>query len=118
MLRLLMLDDESSRHEKVSLALTRCIQTHCTTPEELSAALRSVSFDVVLLDHDLGQAETGLDCVRDNIHHFAKAFVVVHSNNKPGADSMIGCLRESGIPCEHIPFTSERLIQALLDAGF
>lgn len=118
MRRLLVLDDTPSRHEEAARVLTRCTMVHCTTPEDFSSAL-SVwkSFDVMLLDHDLGVSKTGLDCVRDNLGQFANAYVIVHSVNKPGADSMLALLRSANIPCEHIPFTSANLWRTLLAAG-
>lgn len=122
--RILVLDDDETRHDIFSDALTGNIVTHVWTVDDACHELEAQDkFDLVYLDHDLndhgvrstmastyGEVElTGYDVALFIARRLDEAKrpnkVIVHSWNPPGARMMVACLREVGISATYEPFT-------------
>lgn len=55
-MRILILDDQKARHDRFAIRLQDQEVTHAYLFSEFTAALNGPPFDVVYLDHDLGDA--------------------------------------------------------------
>jgi len=95
MFRVLVLDDSFERRKAFAEALERCQVKFVATSKEARIALIDEDlFDLVCLDHDLGESKaagSGLEVaefiardMRDKIPRW----VLVHSSNVPAADRM------------------------------
>lgn len=123
-MRILILDDSTERHEAFARVFSQYKLTHCRGYWPFIAALQAEpSFDVVMLDHDLGDyAETkdfsilpgmygaesmytGLDAAIQLTSAYdskgarkdeLRPRVIIHSHNPPGAERMKAVLMDAG----------------------
>lgn len=110
-MKILVLDDNIDRHVDF---IRRWRDKHTIVNvgnfEEAVHALQYGSpFDVLHLDHDLGEKRNGTDVVRYLIHAVPRQKwpqqVVVHSQNFIGGPRMVRLLRDAGIPANWKPFS-------------
>lgn len=118
MSNVLILDDNLARHREFDRILTGIPRKHVYTAPQAIAALRdNPPFDLVCLDHDLGDFEnrflrddpgTGADvALFINLHLDRSKYpkkVMVHSWNTEGAKRMSDLIRRVGIPVTVKPF--------------
>jgi CheY-like chemotaxis protein len=118
MKRILILDDDPDRHRTIQGLLESRLHEpfttyHVWTVQELREAFypiqRKPSFDLVLLDHDLGEdPEIGVDAA-DFLTHLPQrmwpAQTIIHSWNIPGAKAMYDRIRRAGLPVVLRPFS-------------
>lgn len=107
----LFLDDNMARQRWAAKHLNPTVQA--ADASGAIAALSSGGFDVVYLDHDLGD-ETYQDEAEENsgsgvvrwivANKPAIGRVVVHSLNAPAANRMVQCLRDAGYEARYRPF--------------
>ena len=114
-LELLFLDDNHARH---GLLKTWCKNAdHCYDYDGCINLLKRKRYDVVSLDHDLGEEDelcipgvtnkcmTGTDVAKFIAKLVQKPrFAIVHSYNPVGAASMETILSEAGIKTIRVPF--------------
>lgn len=118
MARVLILDDDDNRHREFARILHGISQLHVHTATEAIAALRDhPPFDLVCLDHDLGDFDNKLLLTDPgngtevalfiNLHlersHYPKR-IMIHSWNPAGARRMADLIRSVGIPLTVKPF--------------
>lgn len=106
-MRILVLDDEPARHELFKAAWGQHDITHVWTASEAIRALRTASYDIVTLDHDLGPASygDGLRVARyiaqlPGVRQTARVYV--HGANPVGSAAMLDTLRHAGIGAQQI----------------
>lgn len=114
-MRVLFLDDDENRHERMKRMSIGHVVDHVRTAEEAIAAMRETEYDLACLDHDLG----GLIYVDSNDangtgYTVAKALtelpikrpkqVIVHSFNPVGAQRMARRLHDAGFRVVKAPF--------------
>ena len=106
MFRVLVLDDSPERREAFAEALEGCqVRLVATSKAARIALIDEDSFDLVCLDHDLGESKevqpgNGLEVaefitrdMRDKIPRW----VLVHSSNIPAADRMVHELADARV---------------------
>lgn len=110
--RVLILDDDESRHSHFDKMLPQSSRTHVYTAQQAITTLEdSPAFDVVFLDHDLPKSAnllnvtdpgTGLDVatyIAKELDHSKKPGLVwIHSWNADGRRKMARILRAAEIP--------------------
>ena len=113
--QVLFLDDDHQRIDAIRarLASVRCDLTVVETADECIARLRANSYDLVMLDHDLG-GETFCDSSREDcgmeVVRWLKGnrgdhkFFIVHTMNAVAAAGMYLDLSAMGYPVEQAPF--------------
>jgi len=113
MKKILVLDDDPTRH----VGFLRRLEDHTVVSvgsyDEAVHALRVGSpFDVLFLDHDLGEAHNGADVVRFLIANVPRELwpeqVIIHSWNPFGALRMRNLLFDAGIPTCIEPYSWSR----------
>jgi CheY-like chemotaxis protein len=113
MKKILVLDDEPARH----VGFLRRLRDHTVVSvgnyKEAAQALRAGSpFDVLFLDHDLGERRNGADVVRFLVREIPREqwpkMVVIHSWNPFGAMRMRNLLVDAGIPTCVEPYSWQR----------
>ena len=119
-MRVLFLDDYSERYERMVQVCPDAV--HAKTVAETIALLRTLTWDVVCLDHDLGgemfadpsRPDCGMAVVRWMVENRpAVGRVIVHSANFESAPIMRDTLAAAGYAVEWIPFGSEEIAAAL-----
>jgi CheY-like chemotaxis protein len=112
--RILFLDDDKARHQKVREGFIGNVVVYALTYDEAVAALTSEPFDVAYLDYDLVTQsatveKTGFDVAR----HIATLppeqrprRVVIHSVNEVGQSRMADVLSAVGCPVSIKPFNT------------
>jgi hypothetical protein len=126
MSRILILDDDSTRHEHFRKLLPDCNRTHTYTAQEAIWCLqKNDPFDLVLLDHDLGDyptpgeniplnevAGTGQEVAEFIALHLERdrypKKIIIHSWNAPASKNMLETLKVTQIPVEAIPFKAAK----------
>jgi len=112
-MKVLFLDDESWRHEALTLMLNFSPRersydiTHVYNAEEFRQALRLGPFDMVCLDHDrdVVRAETGYHAALDFVASAHQpTMCLVHSWNPEGATRISRVLRKAGHQVMVAPF--------------
>ena len=108
---ILIVDDEASRHEALGKKYAHQANQiwHAKSYAEAIELLEQRRYDVISLDHDLGEAKTGADITRYMVRemkfpHKPKQ-VLIHTRNPVGAGNMAADLREAGIRYYFTPFT-------------
>jgi len=113
-MRVLVLDDDESRHRRFALNLIGHEVAHVYSYDELAEAVEEADekFEVMYLDHDLcedhyrgaSSEDCGVEDGRDAARHIARLpperrpnLVFVHSMNHSGAKEMVSILVEAGI---------------------
>lgn len=109
-MRILVLDDQDTRHEQIRARLMGHDVTHAYLWSDFARALDGERFDVIMLDHDLGDmieqerkpgmygASTVYDgqdaarAVAELPEHKWPRFTLVHSWNEDGAKRMVDVL--------------------------
>jgi hypothetical protein len=124
-MKILILDDNSYRHMEFAHRFADDDRTHCHTYHQAIEALNNDFFDVIFLDHDLGDFHdadkyegydgklkeyTGLDVAVYIAKDFGKYLnekprIVVHSVNPVGAPVMRSVLQDAGFDVVWDPFT-------------
>lgn len=99
------------RHRVVEARYPDDERTHVYTCATAIDALTGERFDLCLLDHDLGEGDSGTEVARaiaamDPDRH--PRDVIIHSHNPVGAERMRDILRDAGIRCRIEPFSSFR----------
>lgn len=113
-MRLLFLDDDEERHE---VTRQRVEATHVRSVAEMAELIKTHTFDVMSLDHDLEDLHygcydeqferTGLDAVKLIIAlplERRPELVIVHSWNPVGARRMCDALRDANVNHVYQPF--------------
>ena len=110
-MRILVLDDDPTRHKVFDTLFAGHTLVHVYTVPQLEIQLARRTFNLICLDHDLGDQPgkpgNGQDAAYVVAAHFAttaKPFVLIHSWNTVGARAMVNILQEAGIPCRYRPF--------------
>ena len=121
-MKILILDDMKLRHNTFAKTYAGHSVTHAYTFREFAAALVTGGWDLIHLDHDLGDERvadtyldgwgntreyTGLDAAREICSLEDGAFggeVIIHSINPTGAAAMRQSLERRGIPVRHQPY--------------
>ena len=82
---------------------------HCDNPMDAIRKIRTETFDLIFLDHDLGDGEiSGVDvasCMYGSKNRFSK--VIIHSANIVGAYNIFKTLESMGIKSDLISVTDE-----------
>lgn len=116
--RVLILDDDDNRHREFDRILDGIPRLHVYTATQAISALRdSAPFDLVCLDHDLGEHQNRLlttppgdgteVALYINMHLDRKKYpkkVLIHSWNPAGRKRMEDLIRSVGIPVIVKPF--------------
>ena len=127
-MRLFFLDDNPTRHEV--LKATGIQADHCYTYDDALVKLQPVKYDVLSLDHDLGEGDdyctpgvnnkhkTGTDLARVIVERDIIADVIIlHSFNPIGAQSMHQILMHSARQVLRMPFGFDTKIYTTLQAS-
>lgn len=115
-MKILFLDDDLNRCKKVRQECVGHTLTIVHTVNEAKQALDSDVFDLISLDHDLGEkqmcasdADSGYEVARHlcNIANSNKlAVVLIHSMNPAGSENMYTLLSRHGISVHKLVFGS------------
>lgn len=114
-MRILFLDDDLMRHKlfREELANRGHIATHVETADRAIQELSNNKFDLVYLDHDLGDKTfvpsegsepTGYTVALFMAKGSDRARVVVHSYNPAGAQKIVQHLDDAGFKVDWRPF--------------
>jgi CheY-like chemotaxis protein len=118
MTRVLILDDDENRHSEFERILHDVSRLHVYTATQAIAALRdNAPYDLVCLDHDLGDCQNRMLATEPgdgtqvaqfiNLHlersHYPKK-VMIHSWNPAGRRRMADLILAVGIPVTIKPF--------------
>ncbi len=108
-MRILVLDDEKVRHDTFASRLAGHDVTHVWSAKAAAKALDRERFDLVFLDHDLGESAGNGQQVADYIARRLdpekrSGRVIVHSWNVVRAPLMVATLCGAGIPARHVIF--------------
>ena len=102
MKKVLFLDDEKERHDLADvIASDYSVKVyHAYSAPKAKRLLAEQSFDLVCLDHDLGEdgAGTGMTVAREIVGRGLFPLTLIHSWNIPAARSMKGVLSDGGVP--------------------
>lgn len=131
-MKILFLDDDPDRHTRVAAALAKHTLTPVCKATEAFKALQGDKFDIVFLDHDLGDFEvpettfagygrvslSGADvaiAVADLPKEKHPDLVVIHSANPDGAKSIASLLnsRAPSIPVILAPIITDSFVLIL-----
>jgi hypothetical protein len=118
-MRILFLDDEAWRHDAVDKVFDGHVVHHCYDMDSFMETLKEPKFDLISLDHDLGDIvtfddgykyeRTGQDCARYLAQNLPSdkmpRRVVIHSWNPAGARAMYQILWDAGIRSFLEPFS-------------
>lgn len=122
MKKILVLDEDQSRHNAFHDLLRGNDVTHVYSYADCVSVLRDTKFDVVFLEHDIGSYSnasiirsmhnskplTGTNVVQFMKDELTKEFlpglVVVHTHNRSGSYRMIEQLQYVALSCEAAPF--------------
>lgn len=125
-MKILILDDDEYRHEAYDLVYGNHEVVHTYTYTSfVDQLMRGSPFDLIHLDHDLGELIAGCDTYEDdygrilqyNGQHAAWKIcaldtdklpkqVIIQSVNPPGAAAMKSIVLQRGIPVTWEPFTT------------
>ncbi len=118
MRRILFLDDSDTRLKQAEIALGEEELSLARTADEAIELLSSlISWDLVMLDHDLGQKYmqesddpgSGMEVVRYIEQALPKIEkIIIHSWNVPAANEMRSRLARQGYNVDYRPFKSLR----------
>ncbi len=75
-------------------------------------ALRSETYDLVMLDRDLGFGEFGETVAAEMVNMGFKGEVIIHSANPTGAEMILRVLSDAKIKAKIVPFTLLGLIRS------
>ena len=117
MTKVFVLDDSDERLAWFEEKMKDYNLTTCSSVPEAKAKWGTGDFDVLFLDHDLGNEETGVDFCEFVAESTSreKYRVVVHSHNPGGAENMTAALPQDRFVVPAYPFG--RLVRAW-DNGF
>ena len=105
-MKILILDDDFSRHKEFNKRLIGCSVTNVETSKEAIQKLEEEIFDIVFLDHDLGGMvfmqsgeNTGFEVAKWLSENEAKQprRIIIHSFNPVGAKNMKSLLPSSEV---------------------
>lgn len=123
-MRILILDDDQTRHDTFARRYAGHDLTHVYTVAEAQAALIAGGFDLASFDHDLAdfqmerqidgsvqeREKTGYDVVMFLVHEVPSSRwpleVIVHSWNAPRARQMVETMRDRGLAASYRPFVT------------
>lgn len=113
-MKILFLDDDLNRCKKVRQECVGHVITIVHTVNEAKQALDSDVFDLISLDHDLGEKQM---CASDSDSGYEvakylsqltngnqQAVVIIHSMNPIGSDNMLNLLRDNDIKAYKLIF--------------
>lgn len=109
MTRLLFLDDDENRalDMKRKCDNSGYDMTWARNHDEAVRHLNGERFDIVSLDHDLGELKNGRDVVKHLISLPKEKhpnLAIVHSHNRIGGITMFHWLKNAGIQATHQPY--------------
>lgn len=114
MARILILDDDKSRHMQFSQKYRSEELTHVHTSHDCIRILEKHDFDYVFLDHDLGGKQmeesgpgTGYEVaewIANNPSRKPSTMVILHSLNPVGRKNMCNVLKSAEIKVMESPF--------------
>lgn len=112
-MRILILDDDQVRHDAFLKLYSEHSVYQAYNARDFKLHLRTIRFDIVSFDHDLGEGEpSGLDCARFMLAHLAPeslpTMCIVHSQNPVGAMALVQELTAAGISVHRKPFSVPR----------
>lgn len=105
MTKILFLDDQERRVEMFRSKYPDA--AYCKTSVSCIKYLSSSDYDLVSLDHDLGNGDSGMNVavwIREN--HPSLWCIVIHSTNMIESLRMLEIVREAGYFAEYLPFNS------------
>jgi CheY-like chemotaxis protein len=110
-MRILVLDDEEVRHDAFSLRLLGNEVVHVWNLEQIQQKLKAEdAFDLIYLDHDLGEEADGRDVVNFIVRELPQQQwpkeVIVHSWNFYAANQMVQTLKDAGIKASYQAFSA------------
>lgn len=109
MKKVLVVDDDVERH----VGFLRRLRKHTvvsvgTYREAIEALERGSPYDVIFLDHDLGERRTGFDVAKYLVQEIDRELwperVIVHSHNPVGALRIRDLLRDAGMEVQLRPY--------------
>lgn len=100
---ILFLDDSPTR---TAFFRTKYPEAICvTTSEACIASLMQGPYDLLCLDYDLAEEDTGMVVVEWLVHRRPHGgTIVIHSTNLPAAMAMFGLLQANGYVVAYVPF--------------
>jgi ActR/RegA family two-component response regulator len=122
----LFLDDDEQRQTHAMKEFIGHDAHHVRTAEEAIARLKANTYDVAMLDHDLGGTHYAPSDEKSGYQVAvaiekrdvpAPGLVVVHSYNAAGAVRMVQALANSGVPCVWAPFGPSAFKTALQEVA-
>jgi DNA-binding response OmpR family regulator len=97
-MRILIIDDETSRHEKFAYIYDDHDIDHAYSYNSAIGFLAGQYYDLIFFDHDLCEEKTGADVARWMAEHgITVAKAMVHSFNPDGARDIISILRSGNV---------------------
>lgn len=99
-LKILFLDDDPYRHGQFTKKQPMGIVTTCWTAEECITLLKTNKWDIVWLDHDLGEGHTGMvvvDFIVALQQEQRPDVVIIHSSNIVARKEMLLRLQDAGV---------------------
>lgn len=112
--KILILDDDSTRHSLFAVKYASENLTHVETVSDAIDELKGNKFDYVFLDHDLGGTQmvesgpgTGYEVaewIANNEESHPNKCVMLHSLNPPGRKNMCNVLKSKGVHVIERPF--------------
>lgn len=99
-LKILILDDMSERHDGfIKVYKDRDVELfHAHNFAEFTKWLSEETFDIIWLDHDLGDVADGVDAARACLRLGYNPHIFIHSANIIGAAKMQRILQDGGVP--------------------
>lgn len=117
--KILVLDDDQERHQGFDKIFPRDAVTHVSDYDQFLKALPSGPYDLICLDHDLGETadpdgnvvlrKSGMDAARALVSlppELQPKQVLVHSQNSVAGPEMVRVLRDAGILATRRPYTN------------
>jgi hypothetical protein len=102
-MKVLIVDDACERHTGLGVEYSDHLLDHAYTYQEAIDLLRSNLYDLVCLDHDLGDFRNGVERTGYSVALFMAEFQIktgeirVHSHNPVGAKAIMDLSRRHGL---------------------
>ena len=118
MFRVLVLDDSPDRRDAFASALAGCqVRLVSTSKAARIALIDEEPFDLVCLDHDLGERGVvhlgdGMEVaqfIAQDMRDKIPRWVLVHSSNIPAAERMVLCMDDAGVGVLRASYSSKML---------
>ena len=111
-MKILILEDDENRIELFKSVIDPRNRIHICRNMYEAEGRWDPYYDIMLLDHDLGERATGYDFVKMYHRGFSNADIVIHAWNCVGARRMQDFLKDQGFKSRIEPF-GDNLLKAL-----